>query len=206
MTVVKWSSPEGLLLEATEVEARVVKALEAGEAARWLQENGGPLRDICRLWRRSYHALEEALGPEDPETLTAAAHLAACLEARGEAHQREAVAVYQRMLDWRRQLKSEQQQQPPPPFREQRTESSGSLAAFVARAEEACGAKSEPPPQGAGERIFTVLTNPKVRCERFAEQRGGPGLAPTPLPTSIEGFCPLPLARLHRGPWRPLCD
>uniref|UniRef100_A0A7S0FAU8 Uncharacterized protein n=1 Tax=Pyrodinium bahamense TaxID=73915 RepID=A0A7S0FAU8_9DINO len=50
-------------------------------------------------------------------------------------------------------------------------------------------------------RLFNVITNSKVRCESFAE-RGYSDLLARPAPTHIEGFPPLQLSRLHRGPWR----
>lgn len=51
------------------------------------------------------------------------------------------------------------------------------------------------------ERLYNVITNPKVRCESFAE-RGMSDSSARPPPTHIEGFPPLGLVKLYQGPWR----
>lgn len=48
------------------------------------------------------------------------------------------------------------------------------------------------------ERLFSVITNSKVRVESFAEK----GIVREPIPEDIEGFPQFDILKLHQGPWR----
>mmetsp|Transcript_40039 Transcript_40039/g.87420 ORF Transcript_40039/g.87420 Transcript_40039/m.87420 type:complete len:365 (-) Transcript_40039:73-1167(-) len=51
------------------------------------------------------------------------------------------------------------------------------------------------------ERVFNVITNPKVPKETIAD-RTASELSSRPAPTHIEGFPSIKLMRLYKGPWR----
>jgi len=51
------------------------------------------------------------------------------------------------------------------------------------------------------ERLWSVMTNPKVRCQSFAE-KAAPHYLDRQAPTHIEGFPPLLLSKLYQGAWR----
>jgi len=50
------------------------------------------------------------------------------------------------------------------------------------------------------ERLWTVLTNPKVRCASLSDKAGYE--RDRQMPTRIEGIKPLMLYKLYNGPWR----
>eukprot|EP00435_Cladocopium_sp_Y103_P057406 s1314_g19.t1 len=50
------------------------------------------------------------------------------------------------------------------------------------------------------DRLWTVLTNPKVRCASLKEKAGYE--RDRQMPTKIEGIKPLMLYKLYNGPWR----
>lgn len=51
------------------------------------------------------------------------------------------------------------------------------------------------------QRVFTVVTNPKVRCQSLSERSGGDNSS-RPAPHTVEVFPALNLMRLYKGPWR----
>lgn len=56
-----------------------------------------------------------------------------------------------------------------------------------------------PAEKSKAERLFGVMTNPKTRMANFADKAAE---REAPLPTYIEGFPTLMLAKLYAGPWR----
>eukprot|EP00434_Breviolum_minutum_P005149 symbB.v1.2.004541.t1/scaffold256.1/size249868/12 len=50
------------------------------------------------------------------------------------------------------------------------------------------------------ERLWTVLTNPKVRCASLTDKAGYE--RDRLMPRHIEGIKPLMLYKLYNGPWR----
>jgi len=191
----RWGPTQQEKEEAAAFEADVIEAVRAGTMAQKMQEQGAPLEEISKIWQQSYRALNQLLGPTDPETLTAASRASACLEAEGKHS--EARSIYRQIVEGRRRFSAVGKQEDP-------TLSAG-LRAFIAKAEDIKSNGS------AGdldftrsERLVTVLTNQKVCCVSFAEKASDWGSRPQPA--FIEKFKPLQLMKLHKGPWRPLND
>merc|ERR1712008_478008 len=171
----------------------------AGTMAQKMQEQGAPLEEVSKIWQRSYRALNQLLGPADPETLTAASRASACLEAEGKHS--EARSIYREIAEGRRRFSAAGKQQDP-------TLGAG-LRAFIAQVDEiesngSAGDLRDDLDFTRSERLVPVLTNHKVCCVSFAEKASDRGSRPQP--SFIEEFKPLQLMKLHKGPWRPLSD
>eukprot|EP00933_Yihiella_yeosuensis_P029341 TRINITY_DN22998_c0_g1_i1.p1 TRINITY_DN22998_c0_g1~~TRINITY_DN22998_c0_g1_i1.p1 ORF type:complete len:362 (-),score=89.43 TRINITY_DN22998_c0_g1_i1:154-1239(-) len=52
------------------------------------------------------------------------------------------------------------------------------------------------------ERLISVMTNPKARLQSFADKAARPDQLRAAAATHIEGFPPLMLEKLYKGPWR----
>merc|ERR1719480_495309 len=125
--------------------------------AQKMQEQGAPLEEVSKIWQRSYRALNQLLGPTDPETLTAACRASACLEAEGKHS--EARSIYRQIVEGRRRFSGTGKQQD--------AALSAGLRAFLTKVEDiesngSAGDLRDDLDLTRSERLVTVLTNHKV--------------------------------------------